>query len=105
MYSKLLEFNTGKVERVGFILNDGEIVEVENICDKPEEGFEVSPEDIIQFSDRMIATWHTHPDESANLSTNDYENYLEWPHLEHYIIGTNGVAKYVVEDGDVILVT
>lgn len=105
MYSKLIEFYTGSTERVGLILRNGDIIEVENVCDQPEEGFEVSPADLIKYGDDIVGTWHTHPGANANLSMNDYETYLAWPHLEHYIIGSNGVAKYIVVNGDVLLDT
>ena len=48
-------------ERVGFILEDGELVEVENVCPEPEEGFEVRGEDLVEYAERAVASWHTHP--------------------------------------------
>lgn len=99
----LIELYDPLVERVGFILKSGEVIEVQNICEKPEEGFDVSGEDIAKYGLDAIATWHTHPNASNNLSMNDHEMFLNWPELSHYIVGTNGVRCYVVEDGEVLI--
>lgn len=93
----------GDKERIGFVLKDGSIVEVENVCEEPTEGFDVKGEDIIKYAPIAAATWHTHPNEDSNLSANDYRTFLNWPELEHYIIGTDGVSKFVVEDGEVLI--
>ena len=100
---KLLEYYTGSMERVGFILSDGSIVECTNVSPEPESSFIVSAEEIVAYCDRAVATWHTHPDADYNLSANDYEMFMSWPDLDHYIVGNNGVRKYVVEDGDLII--
>jgi|HigsolmetaAR201D_1030396.scaffolds.fasta_scaffold33936_2 Predicted metal-dependent protease of the PAD1/JAB1 superfamily len=92
-----------KVERVGFILKNGEIVEVENVCPEPEEGFDVKGEDILKYGEDAYATWHTHPTSDCNLSMNDYETFLNWPELEHFIVGTDGVRRYIIEDGEVLI--
>lgn len=88
-------------ERVGFVLKDGTVVEVTNVCSEPEEGFEVSAEDLVTYSSDAVATWHTHPGASRNLSIKDYEMFLDWSDLDHYIIGDDGVRRYTVMDGDV----
>lgn len=100
---RLLKFYNEDVERVGFILPRNKIVEVENVSDHPQKGFDVKDEDILKYGDKAIATWHTHPNADNNLSTLDMENFLCWNNLEHYIIGNNGVRKYVVKDGDVLI--
>lgn len=92
-----------KVERVGFVLKTGEIVEVENVCVNPEEGFDVKGEDILKYALHAYATWHTHPKSDNNLSANDYETFLSWPDLDHFIVGTDGVRRYVVEDGELLV--
>lgn len=101
--SDLLQLYEGPHERVGFILKTGEIVEVENICDDPTGGFDVKGADIIKYAPIAAATWHTHPNEDSNLSAGDWHTFLNWPELEHYIIGNDGVTKFVVENGDVLL--
>ena len=101
---KLLDFYEDGAERVGFILQSGEIVECENKCDQPEEGFEVSAEDLIRYCDDAVATWHTHPGANSNLSVGDYESFMSWPKLLHHIIGQDGLSTFMVHDGAVICV-
>ena len=91
----------GPHERVGFVLEGDEVVEVENIHADPENGFRVRGEDIAKYAMGAKATWHTHPGQSGNLSMEDYYTFLNWPELRHFIIGTDGVAEYYVEDGEV----
>lgn len=89
-------------ERVGFILDNGDIVEVPNISDKPNESFSVSTNILSTYEDRMVATWHTHPGGSSNLSVEDLDGFLAWPDQRHYVIGEDGVRCYVVKDGAVL---
>lgn len=93
----------GDLERCGFILKTGEIVECDNIASDPKEAFEVSAEQILQFADEAVATWHTHPNQDYNLSYDDHQTFLCWPNLDHYIVGTNGLRRYYVENGDVLI--
>lgn len=88
-------------ERVGFILRSGEIVEVENICPQPTEGFEVRGEDLLRYHDEVVATWHTHPGKDSCLSASDYHGFRNYPYWDHYIIGVDGIQKYVVRSGRV----
>lgn len=103
LLEKLLSKYDEEIEHIGFVLKNGKIVEVENICDKPEEGFEVKGEDIALYALTAKATWHTHPKADFNLSANDFNMFLNWPELDHYIIGNNGIRKYAVEDGEVLI--
>lgn len=103
LYEKLAELYDDKVERVGFILPGDKIVEVKNISEDPEKGFDVSAEDIQEYGDDAIAAWHTHPKADNNLSAVDMDTFLTWHNIDHYIIGDNGVRKYVVKDGDVLI--
>lgn len=99
---ELMQFYSEKgPERVGLILDDGQIVELENICPDP-EGFAVKPEDMVVYEERAVATWHTHPGADNNLSTGDYIGFQNWPRLRHYIVGTNGVKCYEVRDGKIV---
>ncbi len=101
--SDLLPLYEGPHERCGFILKSGEIVEVPNICNEPTGGFDMRGSDILQFAPISTATWHTHPDEDSNLSSGDYLTFLNWPELDHYIIGNDGVTKFYVSEGDVLV--
>lgn len=83
-------------ERVGFILRSGEIVEVKNVSNDPLNAFAVEPEELIRLEDEMVASWHTHPGVTSNLSGDDYAAFKSWPDLLHYIIGKGGVTCYSV---------
>jgi len=89
-------------ERVGFILETGEIVEVQNICVHSDNGFEVAGADLGKYHDAVAATWHTHPGTNSNLSTNDWYGFRNYPEWLHLIIGTDGVSSYRVEQGRVL---
>lgn len=99
----LSKFLTGEFERVGFILESGEIVECVNICSNPVEGFDVGDADMDLYIDDAVATWHTHPGGTKNLSVGDYDTYRGMPNLMHFIVAPDGVAAYVV-DRDAVLV-
>ena len=96
-------YNSEGTERVGLILDDGEVVELENKASEPEENFLVSPLDLIKYSEKAVASWHTHPNDDNNLSSQDYLGFVSWPHLTHYIIGSNGVKEYFVNNDGLIL--
>lgn len=89
----------GENERVGFILHDDTIVEVENVCQEPKGGFEVSGADILKHLSIAKATWHTHPGGTANLSVGDYESFLAFPDWDHFIVGTDGTRCFRVMEG------
>jgi len=101
--TSLLKKYDEEVEHVGFILPNGKLVEVENTSAKPDESFDVSGEDILKYETTAIGSWHTHPKKDSNLSVGDMETFLNWPEWDHYIVGNNGVSKYIVRDGDVLI--
>lgn len=92
-----------QAERVGFVLENDEIVEIENIHDTPAKAFDTKAEDVARYGDLAVATWHTHPNASNNLSTVDMDMFLVWNNIDHYIIGANGVKKYVIVDNEVLI--
>ena len=100
---QLLDLYEGDEERCGFVLKSGDIVEVINICENPKEGFAVAGADLVRFTPIAQATWHTHPGSDSNLSANDWHSFLNWPELEHYIIGNDGITKFVVQNGEVLV--
>lgn len=102
LFEKLKKKYDPHKERVGFVLKNGKIVEVDNVCEKPEEGFDVRGEDILKYTPQAKATWHTHPNADSNLSANDYETFMNWPELDHYIVGTDGVRRFYVEAGELL---
>ncbi len=99
----LLEYYEGEEERVGFVLSNDAIIEVDNIAEDKKEGFDVSSENILHYLDDAVATWHTHPNSTSNLSVGDFETFLNWPNQRHYIVGNDGVQEYYVEDGEVLI--
>lgn len=82
-------------ERVGFIGDKNQIIEVQNVSAEPNNGFLVSPEDTIKCIDRGAwATWHTHPSQDSNLSGEDHRMFLNWPYMTHFIVGADGVKAF-----------
>ena len=98
----LLSPDPASPERVGFIVDD-QIVEVENVCHDPINGFEVKGEDLVKYGDTASATWHTHPGQTSNLTFGDHTSFLNYPRMRHYIAGTDGVSAYSVTNGRVII--
>ena len=83
------------IERVGFVLASNKIREVRNVSPEPEYGFLVDPKDTIEaLKDSAWATWHTHPNQDSNLSGEDYRNFMNWPDLVHFIVGSDSVKGY-----------
>lgn len=94
-------------ERCGFITKRGRIVHVKNVADDPQRQFKIDPADTIKWTESgAVATWHTHPYTSNCLSGEDYDCFLAWDNMVHYVIGRRQgkvcVAEYHVEDGLVI---
>lgn len=102
MQPDLTEFIGGDVERCGLILRDHMVIELKNVSAMPEVSFEISAQDIVKYVGDAIATWHTHPAGNGNLSGADYVCFLNWPKLRHFILGTDGLHEYRVENGAVI---
>lgn len=94
-------------ERCGFVTKRGRIVHVPNIADDPKAAFRIDPAATLSWLEKgAVATWHTHPYTTANLSGEDYECFCVWDNLVHYVIGRRNnqieVATYRVEDGLVV---
>lgn len=93
-------------EHCGFIIADGTICEVKNVSGDVMNGFEMSPQDIITHTEKLgaTATWHTHPNQDANLSGYDHTTFMSWKKLFHFIIGNDGVRcfKYSGETNGII---
>lgn len=85
---------TPSEERCGIITPEGLISERPNIAEVPEINFEMTEADFREG----IATWHTHPHGSANLSLEDYYLFKSWPSCLHFIIGADRVSCYSMLD-------
>lgn len=81
-------------ERCGLILLSGKIVEAPNTHSEPNNGFRIDPKLLIKHEGKIAASWHTHPNGTAQLSQDDYQTFLQWPDLFHAIIGSDGVRYY-----------
>lgn len=96
-------------ERCGLVLQDGSIVEIENIAPDTTVAYEMNPEQLLPYLEAgtIAATWHTHPDSDPTLSGADHEGFLMWPDFGHCIIGRRDkrvvVTRYRVEDGLVLV--
>ena len=91
------------LERCGFILKDGSVVEVENESATPSGTFQISESVIEQTGLENIAIfWHSHPSGDVNLSLDDYFNFLQYPDHKHHIYNETGFAEYYVRRGFVM---
>ena len=104
--SSLLSYYSKKGHERGGIITRMGPVECENVCEDPENGYEMSYEDMDKLDDSdTMGTFHTHPSRSANLSFEDYESFMAYPGLTHYIVGEDGVRSYKVIGGELINVS
>lgn len=100
---ELKQFWNASVERCGFILKSGEIVEVENISEAPEMEFEVSEEDLEKYYSEISATWHSHINSFSNLSLSDYHTFLGFPEFDHWIVSQYKTVRFYVENNAVFI--
>lgn len=88
-------------EKCGLIVK-GKILELTNIHEKPETGFRMDPQQLVEHVGEATATWHTHPKSTPVLSEEDYAGFTQWPELVHHIVGVrNGnveVETYQVKN-------
>ena len=92
-------------ERGGFITKDGMVVEVENVHSDKENFFMFSCDDLNKLEDEdVVATFHTHPGKSSNLSTDDYDSFVNWENLLHFIIGKDKITCYKVSERGTVII-
>lgn len=84
-------------ERCGFILDDGQIIEVENKHELPTEGFEIDSQEILNYLPEIKGIWHTHPGGTEVLSGADKSYMMFWPDVDHYVVGKRGIRIYKVK--------
>lgn len=102
--NSLLDFYSDEgPERCGLIMSNGDIVELINAAEDPLEAFEISGADLIKYEDVAIASWHTHPGQSSQLSLDDYAGFLNYPNFQHHIVGKNGVTSYAVINKRIVI--
>jgi proteasome lid subunit RPN8/RPN11 len=93
------QYWNARIERCGFVLLSGEIIEVNNIALDPEDNFEISFNDIEKYEGQIAASWHTHPRGSANLSQSDYQLFLQVPEWQHVVISKDEMTFYFEDEG------
>jgi len=92
-------------ERGGFITADGSVIEVENVHPNKDDYFMFSCEDLDKLEDdNVVATFHTHPNKSANLSKEDYDAFVNWEKLLHFIVGKDKISCYKVSERGTVVV-
>lgn len=90
-------------ERAGFVLSNGEVVELTNVSEDPQQEFRASDLEVLEHVDKDIAAlWHTHPGGRSVLSPEDWKTFLDWPGAQHIIVGVDGVRFYAVKGRGVI---
>ena len=98
---QLQEYWDPVVERCGIIPSNRNVIEVVNQSKNPEYTFAFLFEDLDNDS---LATWHSHPTTTANLSIDDLRFFQSWPEKIHFIVGIDEVRCYQVQDGIVFCV-
>lgn len=97
--SLLCYYSNNGPERGGIITKTGPI-ECINVCENPEEGFELNLDMQARLDEPdVLGTFHTHPGKGSNLSFEDYQSFMNYPRVKHYIIGNDGVSKFAIRDG------
>lgn len=100
----LLKTWTSGNERCGVVLEGGEVVELTNQAENPRLAFAIPDQDLEPYRDRVVASWHTHPRTTGNLSVADYRLFQAHPAWQHYIVDQTRVWQYSVAfDGMVML--
>lgn len=98
-------YNESGEERGGYITFEGNVFEVTNIHKDKDNYFMFSCEDLDKLSDeKVMATFHTHPDKSSNLSKEDYDAFVNWEKLLHFIIGKDKISCYKVSERGTVII-
>lgn len=84
-------------------MSDGSIVELKNVHEDAKNYFLPDYDELLAVIDGpVVAMWHTHTHESANLSSEDWQTFLTWPQLEYAIIAKDEVRFYGVKGRGVV---
>ncbi len=84
----------------GFILASGEVVAADGEADQ--HNFTMNSQFLLKYINDAVATWHTHPAATANLSLYDWDTFVSNPDLKHFIIAVDEVRGYEVVNGSVL---
>lgn len=83
-------------EACGLILDDGSVIELENLSDSPENSFRISREEIVSVLfelDRPVSLpdvtlWHSHPNGGVGPSRVDMQQKTLFP--QHLVLAVSG---------------
>lgn len=106
LVEKLSSFYSDEgVERGGYLTQD-DVFECENVHVNKIEGFCFSFDDLdkLEEDEKIIATFHTHPNGFKNLSKEDFTAFTNWSTLLHFIIGKDGISCYKVTDRNTVVI-
>ena len=87
-------------EVCGIIMKDGTVKVLPNIHPNPRDNFAMSTEPLEDPD--VVATWHTHPRTSPNLSVEDYRAFKAFPQLRHYVVAATEIWCYRMA-GDILV--
>ncbi|WP_273860753.1 hypothetical protein [Photobacterium sp. GSS17] len=90
-------------EHCGFI-TEYCVVEVSNCAIDPKTHFEISEDDVELYLDAAVATWHSHPESSANLSLEDHALFAEIRDCRHIIVSPTEIWVYYTTPKGVVMV-
>ena len=92
-------------ERGGYITKDLVVYEVDNVHSDKDNNFMFSCEDLEKLeNEEVIATFHTHPKKTSNLSKEDYDAFVNWEKLLHFIIGQDKISCYKVSERGTVVI-
>lgn len=97
--------NESEEERGGYITEDGFVHEVKNVHPQKDNNFMFSCEDLDKLDgENVLATFHTHPNKTSNLSKEDYDAFVNWEKLLHFIIGKDTISCYKVSERGTVVI-
>jgi proteasome lid subunit RPN8/RPN11 len=92
-------------EKGGYITEDGFVHEVKNVHPQKDNNFMFSCEDLEKLEEEnVLATFHTHPNKTSNLSKEDYDAFVNWEKLLHFIIGKDTISCYKVSERGTVVI-
>lgn len=91
-------------ERGGYISLSGAVVECPNESPSPDENYLMGCETLDDLERMGAATFHTHPGKEPNLSKDDYNSFLNWEKLLHFIIGKDKISCYKVSERGTVVI-
>ena len=83
-------------ELCGYISETGALEQLPNTAVDPKKGFSF---DITLVPENALGLWHSHPSNDANLSVEDYINFLQFPEYIHRIYTKETYAEYYIRNG------